>query len=249
MNNLPIFNDYFVKNFHSSLRSQTVESNSTLQIIQKAKIIDTEKNNNFFFKESFINLRNSLIFQDKLKKKISLFLFSLFDKIYHNIGNTKQINNNIYPNFILLSFKINVNVKVLSLTWNTKIKPADDKFCDVEECLFSNNLDLSNGIILIYDHNFHKDCLILYNSKYNHYFSYLSLEITKNIKSLTKRLTIPLKENEKSLVEEDVDDDLNENNDENNDENIQSILKKLEQDIDNQFEILYQKWLDYDSLY
>src|SRR6266542_1840964 len=245
MNNLPIFNDYFVKNFHSSLRSQTVESNSALQIIQKAKIIDTERNNNLSFKESFINSRNSLISQNKLnylEKKVSLFLFSLFDKIYHNIGNTKQINNNIYTNFTLPNFKINVDVKVISLVWNTKIKPADDKFCNAEECLFSNNLDLSNGIVLIYGHSFHND-------KCNHCFSYLSLEITKNIKSLTKRLTIPLKENEKSLVEEDVNDDLNENNDENNDENIQSILEKLEQDIDNQFEILYQKWLDYDSLY
>ena len=56
-NNLPIFNDYFVKNFHSSIRSQTVESNSASQIIQKAKIIDTERNNNSF-KEFFINSRN-----------------------------------------------------------------------------------------------------------------------------------------------------------------------------------------------
>src|SRR6266542_3408355 len=214
MNNLPIFNDYFVKNFHSSLKSQIIESNSALQIIQKAKIIDTERNNNLSFKESFINSRNSLISQNKLnylEKKVSLFLFSLFDKIYHNIG-------------------------------NTKIKPADDKFCNAEECLFSNNLDLSNGIVLIYGHSFHND-------KCNHCFSYLSLEITKNIKSLTKRLTIPLKDNEKSLVEKDVDDDLNENNDENNNENIQSILEKLEKNIDNQFEILYQKWLDYNSLY
>ena len=32
-NNLPIFNDYFVENFHSSLRYQTVESNTNVQII------------------------------------------------------------------------------------------------------------------------------------------------------------------------------------------------------------------------
>ncbi len=92
-----------------------------------------------------------------------MFLFSLFDKIYHNIENTKQINNNIYPNFTLSSFKINVNVKVLSLVWNIKIKLADDKFCNAEEYLFSNNLNLSNSIVLIYDHGFHKDCLTLYN--------------------------------------------------------------------------------------
>ena len=52
--NLPIFNDYFVENFHSSIRSQTAESNNALQIIQKAKIIDAERNNNSFkeFKKS-----------------------------------------------------------------------------------------------------------------------------------------------------------------------------------------------------
>ena len=51
-NNLPIFNDYFVENFHSSIRSQTAKSNIALQIIQKAKIIDTKKSNNFSFKKA-----------------------------------------------------------------------------------------------------------------------------------------------------------------------------------------------------
>src|SRR6266536_6495839 len=127
MNNLPIFNDYFVENFHSSIRSQTVESNSALQIIQKAKIIDAERNNNSF-KESFINSRNPIISKDKLNylgKKFSLFLFSLFDKIYHNIGNTNYINNNRYLCFLLIIFDINVDVKVLSLAWNTEHKPAN----------------------------------------------------------------------------------------------------------------------------
>ncbi|GBC00013.1 hypothetical protein RclHR1_37050001 [Rhizophagus clarus] len=36
-NYLLIFNDYFVKNFHSSIRSQTAESNTALQIIQKSQ--------------------------------------------------------------------------------------------------------------------------------------------------------------------------------------------------------------------
>src|SRR2546430_17087621 len=62
-NNLSIFNDYFVENFHSSIRSQTAESNSALQIIQKAKIIDTERNSNFTFKEAFVNSRNPIISQ------------------------------------------------------------------------------------------------------------------------------------------------------------------------------------------
>ena len=244
--NLPIFNDYFVENFHSSIRSQTAESNNALQIIQKAKIIDAERNNNSF-KETFINSRNPTISQDKLnylEKKVSLFLFSLFDKIYHNIGNTTQINNSKYPSFMLPSFEINVDIKVLPLAWNTEYKPADDKFCDAENCLLPNNIDSSNGIVLICGHGFHKKCLTLYSNKCNHCFNYLSFEAQNNINTLTERLTTPLKDNEIPLVEEEIDNSSNENND----ENIQSILERLEQNIDNQFEILYQKWSDYDSL-
>ena len=237
-NNLPIFNDYFVENFHSSIRSQTAESNSALQIIQKAKIIDSERNNNSF-KESFVNSRNPTISQDKLnylEKKVSLFLFSLFDKIYHNIGNTNQINSNKYSSFMLSSFKINVDIKVLSLAWNTEYKPADDKFCDAEDCLFPNNINSFNGIVLICEHGYHKECLILlHNGKYDHCFNYLSFGIQKNINTLTARLTLPLKDNEKPLVEREIDN----SSDENNDKNIQNILERLEQNIDNQFEILY----------
>jgi len=95
-NNLPIFNDYFVENFHSSIRNQTAESNSIQQIIQKAKIIDAERTNNLSFKEAFVNSRNPTISHTKLdylEKKTSLFLLSLFNDIYHNMGNTQQINN------------------------------------------------------------------------------------------------------------------------------------------------------------
>ena len=61
---------------------------------------------------------------------------------------------------------------------------------------------------------------------------------------MTARLTLPLKDNEKPLVEEEIDN----SSDENNDENIQNILERLEQNIDNQFEILYQEWSDYNNL-
>jgi len=157
--NLPIFNDYFVENFHSSLRYQIAESNSELQIIQKAKVIDVERNNNSSFENSFVNLRNPAKSQiNKLKtleKKVSLFLLSMFDKIYQNIGNTKQINNDKYPKFYLPSFDIEVDVKVLPLGWNTQKKPADNKFCDADNCLIPNCIDLDNRIVLICGHSFH----------------------------------------------------------------------------------------------
>ncbi|GBC08926.1 hypothetical protein RclHR1_00850007 [Rhizophagus clarus] len=210
-NYLPIFNDYFVENFHSSIRSQTAESNTVLQIIQKAKVMYIERNSNLSFKEAFVNSRNPVISQVKLnylKKKVSLFLFSLFEEILHNLRNTNQINNNKYPSFVLPTFKINIDVKTLPLAWNTKSKPSDEKFCDAENCLLSDN------------------------------------KLKKNIDSLTERLNIPLKNNEKPLVEEDTNNDTNDNTD----ENIQDIIENLEQNIDNQFEILYQKWTNYDSL-
>jgi len=50
-----------------------------------------------------------------LEKKVFLFLFLIFDKIYQNIENTNQINNNNHPKFYLLSFDIKVDVKVLFL--------------------------------------------------------------------------------------------------------------------------------------
>jgi hypothetical protein len=119
-NNLPIFNDNLVENFHRSLKHQTAESNSDSQIIQKAKIMNIERNNNSSFEDSFVKLRNPAKSQiNKLKsleKKVSLFLLSIFDKIYQNLGNTKQINNDKYPKFYLLSFDIEVDVKVLPLT-------------------------------------------------------------------------------------------------------------------------------------
>jgi hypothetical protein len=244
-NNLPIFNDYFVENFHSSLRHQTAESNSELQIIQKAKIIDAERNNNSF-ENSFINLRNPAKSQIKelksLEKKVSLFLFSIFDKIYQNIGNTKQINNNKYPRFYLPSFDIEVDVKVLPLGWNTQKIPADNKFCDADNCLLPNNMDLSNGIVLICGHSFHQECLnILYNNKCNHCFIYLSTEIERNIKSLDKRLSAPLKENE-TLLFEDENNNVEENDD---NENIENILERTECDVENQYNIIYQQWLNY----
>jgi hypothetical protein len=55
-NNLPIFNDYFVENFHSSLRYQTAESNSNKQIIQKQKLL--------ILKEMMMDLKIHLLIRE-----------------------------------------------------------------------------------------------------------------------------------------------------------------------------------------
>ena len=239
-NNLPIFNDYFVENFHSSLRYQTAESNTDKQIIQKAKTIDIERNDDGF-KNTFINTRNTNISKVKLislEKKVSLYLLSLFDIIYHNIGKSSNNNNNNV--FELPSFNNrNVDVKLLPLAWSTSKIPDNDKFCDAENCLSSN----SSNIILICGHSYHKECLSLLNDKCKYCFNYLSESIKTNITSLNKRLSKPLKDNEIPEVTEDIglDDDYD-------DENIDSLLEQEEYNINNQYEIQYNIWLNYNNM-
>jgi hypothetical protein len=163
------------------------------------------------------------------------------------MGNTQQINKSKYPNFSLPTFNIDIDVKVLPLAWNTEIKPSDNKFCDANKCLLSNNLDLlsNSNIVLTCGHAYHKQCLDLLKDNCEHCFNYLSLNIKININSLKKRLFTPLKNNERPLVEDENNNNLDEDI---NDENIENILERIESSIDNQFEILYQTWLDYNSI-
>ena len=238
-NHLSIFNDYFVENFHSSIRYQTVESNSDKQIIQKAKIIDLERNHEGF-KDTFINTRNTNISKVKLislEKKVSLFLLSLFDKIYHNIGRTNDNNNRVFE---LPSFNNrNVDIRALPLGWSTSILPDNDKFCDAENCLLSN----SSNIILICGHSYHKECLSKLNEKCKYCFNYLSESIKTNIISLNKRLSKPLTNDEISEITNE--DDLD--NKDYEDENIETLLEQVGHNIDNQYEIQYHIWQNYNN--
>ena len=136
---------------------------------------------------------------------------------------------------------------MLPLGWNTQRRPADNKFCDADNCLLSNNIDLFNRIVLICGHSFHQECLsTLFDEKCIYCFNYLSSEIERNIKSLNKRLFAPLKENEIPLFEDENNDNY-ENNDKD-DETIEDILEKTEYNIENQYNIMYQQWLNYDSI-
>ncbi|PKY59052.1 hypothetical protein RhiirA4_481489 [Rhizophagus irregularis] len=102
-------------NFNLLKSFKDQKSNSDNQIIQKAKIIDIEKNDKGF-KDAFINTKNTNISKVKLislEKKVLLFLLSLFNKIYHNIRKTK---NNGHETFEFSSFNNRiVNIKVLLL--------------------------------------------------------------------------------------------------------------------------------------
>ena len=61
---------------------------------------------------------------------------------------------------------------------------------------------------------------------------------------MNKKLFILLKENEIPLFE----NENNNNNKNNDDKNIENILKRIEYNIENQYDIIYQQWLNYDSI-
>ena len=131
-------------------------------------------------------------------------------------------------------------MKVLPLAWSTSNLPAEDKFCDAENC---NIISSSSTIVLICGHSYHKECLSIFNEKCKYCFNYLSKSIKTNIASLNKRLFKSLKDDE--LPEITKDDDLDEDYE---DENIETLLEQTEQDINNQYEIQYNIWLNYNSM-
>src|SRR6185369_6462405 len=94
--NFHLFNDYYVENFHSSLRLQTNKSNSSEQIITQAKIIDqTRGNGNNQFKEVFSESHN-IIYTEKelefMKKRAAIFLLELLMRMFNNHDNVVKID-------------------------------------------------------------------------------------------------------------------------------------------------------------
>ena len=61
---------------------------------------------------------------------------------------------------------------------------------------------------------------------------------------MDQRLSTSLKENEIPLFEKE-----NNNDDENDEEeNIENILERTECDVENQYDIMYQQWLNYNDI-
>src|ERR1700722_17608718 len=63
---LHIFNDYYVENFHSSIRHQTNNSNTAQQIIHQAKVIDQMRSKNSFT-ETFSSDHNIIYTEKQLE--------------------------------------------------------------------------------------------------------------------------------------------------------------------------------------
>jgi len=83
---LHIVNDYYVENFHSSIRNQTNSFNTAQQIIYQAKVIDQTRGKNSFT-ETFSNNHN-IIYTEKhlrfLERKLQFF-FWIYSRMFGKI--------------------------------------------------------------------------------------------------------------------------------------------------------------------
>ena len=127
MDSLHVFNDYFVKNFHSSLRRQIRKSNTAEQIIWEAQIIDKMRGGNSFtnmFTETH-NIRYSAKHLEYLEKRTAFFLLNFFTDVYQNLSRSKIISSGAHskPKVCELpTLGVQVDIKILSLDTSNELK-------------------------------------------------------------------------------------------------------------------------------
>lgn len=227
-NSLHIFNDYYVENFHSSIRHQTNSFNSAQQIIHQAKVIDQTRGKNSFT-EVFSNNHN-IIYTEKqltfLEKKTAVFLLDLFQCIWNNRGNTRKKKVKNYWQFNLPTLDKVVDQKVLPMGWSSSYHPRLDKFCDWNSCTLPSNVP---GGVLPCGHGYHISCFIQANERCPHCYKFLCDGIKYHCEVFQNTLSKEFDDD----VEED-NEDL-ENHEDSQDNNVDETIL-IDEDIDNQLE-------------
>src|SRR5438128_3113153 len=161
IDSLHVFNDYFVENFHSSLRRQIQKSSTPEQIIRQARIVDQMRGSNSFiniFADNH-NIRYSAKQLEYLEKHTALFLLTLFTDVYRNLGRSEVVSADIHLKpkiYDLPMLKTQVDVKILLMAWNTTQISRTDKHCDLEGCTDFCEV----GCVLICGHAYHFECFL-----------------------------------------------------------------------------------------
>jgi len=235
---LHIINDYYVENFHSSIRNQTNSFNTAQQIIYQAKVIDQTRGKNSFT-ETFSNNHN-IIYTEKhlrfLEKKTAIFLLDLFQNVWKNLGGVTKKKSKKYWQYNLPTLGVIVDQKVLPMAWNSSRQPRSDRICDWEMCTLSSEVP---GNILSCGHGYHMECLVQANQKCPYCYKYLCDGIRYHCKVFQNTLSKPFDDN----VDEDGEDLENQEDlqDDNGDEIISvedNVDKKLEEAL-KLFRLLY----------
>jgi hypothetical protein len=225
---LHIFNDYYVENFHSSLRHQTNSFNTAQQIIHQAKVIDQTRGKNSF-NEMFSNNHN-IIYTVKqlefLEKKTAIFLLDLFQCVWKHRGCTTKKKVKKYWQFNLPTLGKMVDQRVLPMGWNSSCHPRLDRLCDWDLCTLSSEVP---GGILSCGHGYHIECFIQANERCPHCYKFLYDGIKYNCKVFQNVLSKEFDNDEEDNEDLENQEDLQENN---VDEMVvidEGINKKLEE--------------------
>jgi len=225
---LHIVNDYYVENFHSSIRHQTNSFNTAQQIIYQAKVIDQTRGRNSFT-ETFSNNHN-IIYTEKqltfLEKKTAMFLLDLFQNVWNNRGGVTKRKVKKYWQYNLPTLGKIVDQKVLPMAWNSSRQPRSDRICDWNMCTLSSEVP---GNILSCGHGYHTECLIQADQKCSYCFEYLRDGIRDNCKVFQNMLSRPFDDN----ADEDSEDLENQEDPQENN-NYEIIF--IEDDIDKKLE-------------
>jgi hypothetical protein len=230
-NSLHIFNDYYVENFHSSIRHQTNSFNTAQQIINQAKVIDQMRgmNDKNSFTKMFSNHHN-IIYTEKqlefLEKKTAIFLLDLFQNVWKNRGCTTKKKVKKYWQFNLPTLGKTVDEKVLSTGWSSSCHPRSDRLCDWDKCTLSSKVP---GGVLSCGHGYHVKCFNQVNQKCPYCYEYLCDGIKYHCKIFQNTLNMEFDNNVDEDSSEDQADYLE---DSNSDEMVftdENINRKLEE--------------------
>jgi hypothetical protein len=202
------FNDYFVENMHSHIRSQTHKHSSAESIIQQAFIIDSQKHESFA--KAFSTARRypyTPAILNYLNKKTSCFLIDHFFSIYTNLNTCEPIfKKNKLAQYKLPTLEETVDIKLLPSGYHTVHPPKLDQ-CDHCDKKFDQNIPEDDGVVLICGHSYHYNCFETLEKSCGHCTEFYKKGIFDNVKSFIKRLEADLDKLTTDELENEEDDD------------------------------------------
>ncbi|UZO27320.1 uncharacterized protein OCT59_019521 [Rhizophagus irregularis] len=176
------FNDYYVENMHSKIRSQTPVNSNVDNIIKQAYVIDErnhcelkdtfQKTKAYPYKPSLLNI---------LAEKTSLFLLDYFQRIYKNCGKSKLCKSKKKIQCQLATLGETVDTKCLPTGYSTNMPPLPDS-CD--HC----RKKLDDGEVLICGHGYNFECYQMMEYGCRHCEEYYKRGIYSNVNSFLDRL-------------------------------------------------------------
>ena len=103
--------------------------------------------------------------------------------VYQNLGKSSCSNSKTYE---LLTFKAQVDVKVLPIAWNILYLPWKDRYYDLEDCIDFHEV----SYILTCGHAYHFECLLFkIGNQCQYCVNYLVSGIESNCKAFQKSVS------------------------------------------------------------